>query len=91
MRLIFRQHAMARMFERQIDVADARTVLETGTAIMSYQEDTPYPSKLTLGWIRREPLHVLSAESVETGETIVITAYRPDPDLWTADFTSKRK
>ena len=32
------------------------------------------------------PLHVVAAENVESGETIVITAYEPDREEWEQDF-----
>ena len=42
-RLIFRVHAVRRMFERGISEEDVRAVLATGETIESYPSDTPYP------------------------------------------------
>lgn len=44
--LVFRVHAIKRMFQRQISKDDVRHVLETGEAIEAYPHDTPYPSRL---------------------------------------------
>ncbi|MCH7539467.1 MAG: DUF4258 domain-containing protein [Proteobacteria bacterium] len=78
------------MFQRKISVADVRHVLETGEVIESYPEDAPYPSRLLLGWSGTRPLHVVVADNVETGESIVITVYEPDPASWGRDFRRRK-
>ena len=47
--LVFRIHAIQRMFERSVTRADVREVLATGEVIEQYPDDTPYPSRLILG------------------------------------------
>lgn len=88
--LIFRVHAIQRMFERQITIEDVRGVLETGETIERYPDDTPYPSRLVLGWRGRRPLHVVAADVVERDEIVVITVYEPDQALWGPDFRRRR-
>jgi hypothetical protein len=88
--LIFRIHALQRMFERSITVADVQAVVTTGEVIRAYPDDTPYPSQLLLGWIGPRPLHVVIAENAPDNEYIVVTAYEPDPAQWEADFKRKR-
>ena len=88
--LVFRVHAIKRMFQRRISKDDVRHVLETGATIETYPHDTPYPSRLVLGWGDARPLHVVAAENAETGETIVITAYEPDPEEWERDFKRRK-
>lgn len=78
------------MFQRKISVADVRHVLETGEVIESYPEDAPYPSRLLLGWSGTRPLHMVVADNVETGESIVITVYEPDPASWGRDFRRRK-
>jgi hypothetical protein len=39
--LIFRLHAVRRMFERRITVEDVRTAVESGETIEQYPDDTP--------------------------------------------------
>ena len=90
-RLVFRVHAIERMFERQIDVADVREILTNGESIESYPEDTPYPSRLVLGWCRGRPLHVVVADNAEERETIVITVYEPDLGQWEPGFRRRRQ
>jgi hypothetical protein len=78
------------MFARGIRTPDVEFVLANGETIEEYPDDTPYPSRLILGWVRGRPLHVVAAENRAGGETIVITAYEPDPTQWNAEY-SRRK
>ena len=88
--LVFRVHAVQRMFQRHISVADVRSVLDSGEELEAHPSDQPFPSRLLLGWCRRRPLHVVVAQNDADGETIVITAYEPDPALWDEGFTRRR-
>ena len=90
-RLVFRVHAVQRMSERKITERDVRDILYGGEAIEAYPDDTPYPSRLVLGWCRGRPLHVVAAENAEAQETIVITVYDPDPTLWEPGFRQRRR
>lgn len=89
MKLVFRVHALLRMFERQISTDDVRDTIEHGEVIKEYPDDMPYPSRLILRWLGERPLHVVAASNQADDETIIITAYEPDPDQWTDDFRSK--
>jgi hypothetical protein len=51
-KILFRVHALQRMFERRVSNADVRAALESGEAIEDYPKDTPYPSQLLLAWIK---------------------------------------
>ena len=88
-RVVFRVHALARMFERRITVEDVRAVLARGETIQVYAEDAPYPSRLVLGWRGTRPLHVVVAEDSDAGILIVVTAYEPDPVMWNDGFKRK--
>lgn len=89
--LVFRIHAIRRMVERHITVADVREVLESGEVIEAYPDDTPYPSRLVLGWRGVRPIHVVAAENRNTDETIIITTYEPGADQWEAGFRRRRR
>jgi Domain of unknown function (DUF4258) len=89
-RLVFRVHAIERMFRRRISEEDVRHVLTSGEEIESYPEDTPYPSRLVLGWRGSRPIHVVAAEDDERGRTFVITVYEPTPGHWEPDFRRRR-
>lgn len=88
-KLTFRTHAVERMFQRNIDVNDVRSALETGEVIEAYPDDLPYPSYLLLGRSENRPLHIVAAD-VDYSETIIITVYEPNPNLWSADLKRRR-
>ena len=88
-RLVFRVHALQRMFERGIKVEDVRSVVTDGEVIQTYLEDKPYPSRLVLGWRGPRPIHTVIAEDTEAGILIVVTAYEPDPTQWDEGFKRK--
>ena len=88
--LVFRVHALQRMFRRGISEADVKQVLETGEAIEDYPEDRPYPSRLILGFTAGHPIQIVVADNHQAQETIVIIVYEPDPKRWDATFRRRR-
>ncbi len=90
LKIIFRLHAIQRMFERDISsVADLRGVLAEGETIEEYSNDFPNPTRLILGWIDNAPVHIAVSENRKANETIIVTVYTPDPAQWTDDFRSR--
>jgi hypothetical protein len=79
------------MAERGVTVDDIRTVLAQGEIVEDYPNDTPYPSRLMLGWVTGRPLHVVATHAAPGGEIIVITVYEPDAARWDSDFKRRRK
>jgi len=88
--LTFRIHALRQMFQRRISDSDVRELLGLGIIIEEYPDDTPYPSCLVSGIINSRPLHVVMAYNNVDREAIVITAYEPDPNVWSDQFTRRR-
>ena len=88
--LVFRAHALQRMFLRKISEEDVRYVLNHGEMIENYLDDEPYPN-LILGWLYSRPIHVVAADNVEEKETIIITAYEPDTHRWEMDFKRRKQ
>ncbi len=89
-RFVYRVHAVQRMFEREIKRSVVESVIQSGTTIESYPEDTPYPSRLVLGWDRDRPIHVVVADNLHDEETVVITVDQPDPMRWDASFSRRQ-
>ncbi len=89
-RLIFRVHAIQRMFERGIPAKKVRQGLEAGDVIEDYSTEMPEPSRLILGFQGKRPFHVVASENTERNEVTVITVYIPDPDKWKKDFRSRK-
>jgi hypothetical protein len=54
-RLVFRVHAIQRMYQRSITEEEVRIVIKTGETIEDYPADFPYPSRLVLGGTARDP------------------------------------
>jgi len=90
-RLVFRVHAITRMFERGVSAEEVRVALESGETIETYPDDLPYPSRLVLGQSRGRPIHVVVADNTERDEAIVVTVYEPDAALWDCDFRRRRR
>lgn len=90
-RIVYRIHAIKRMFQRGISPASVRRVLETGEIIETYPEDTPYASRLMLGWAGSRPLHVVVADDPQAQEVIVITVYEPNPNEWEPGFRRRKQ
>jgi hypothetical protein len=85
-KIVFRVHAILRMFERRIEEEDVQHVLKDGEVIEDYPMDKPYPSRLILGWCGSRPIHVVAADNHDDKETIVITAYEPESNKWDPTF-----
>ncbi len=88
--LVFRVHALRRMFERSVTVSEVAEIVQRGETIARYPRDRPYPSRLVLGWSGGRALHLVAADDPDGDLTIVITVYQPDPAIWLPDFRSRR-
>ena len=88
--IIFSGHAIRQMVQRSIAKNDVLEVIRNGEVIIDYPDDTPYPSCLMLGFVRKNPIHVVFASDWENRTGIVVTAYIPDSNVWTENFTSRR-
>ena len=88
--LEFRLHAVERMFEREISVADVEEIIRSGKVIEDYPHDAPYPSCLMLGVVRGRSLHVVVAKDEEFKRAIVVTVYQPDAEQWEPGFERRK-
>lgn len=89
-RLVFRVHAIQRMFQRTISAEEVKQVLTVGETIETYATDKPFPSRLILGWSGARPLHVVAADDEQSGETIIVTVYQPNLDEWEQGFKRRK-
>ena len=89
-RVVFRVHAIQRMYQRSISEPEVRHVITTGEIVEDYPDDTPYPSRLVPGWHGQRPLHVVVADNADDKENIVITVYEPDLTEWESDFKRRK-
>ena len=86
---VYREHAIQRMFERDIFEIDVENTIRNGEIIEEYLDDKPYPSFLVLGLNDGKPLHVVFAKNHEENEIIIITAYCPDKNKWSDDYKKR--
>lgn len=57
--------------------------VKNGEVIENYPDDKPFPSCLINGFNQEgEPIHTVWAYNEQKRLTILITVYRPDPNLW---------
>lgn len=89
--IIYRIHAIQRMFERRVSEENVRQVLGSGEMIEDYSDEMPFPSRLMLGRRGERPLHVVMAENTKEGELVVITVYEPDSSQWKSGFKGRKK
>ena len=89
--IIFRLHAVQRMFERKISPGNVRQILESGELIEDYSDDMPAPGGLMLGKRGNHPIHVVMTENSKNDEIIVITAYEPAPGKWKPGFRDRKE
>lgn len=88
--LVFSVYDLEQMFERTVSVDDVRGVLAQGETIEDYPNDTPYPSRLVLGFAGTCPLHVMAADNAAGNETIIVTVYKPDLLHWQTDWKTRK-
>ncbi len=88
--LVFRIHAIQRMFERKISEESVKQVLQSGEMIEDYSDEMPRPGGLMLGKRGNRPLHVVMTENERDDELIVITVYEPKLSHWKTGFKARK-
>ena len=89
--IVYRLHAIQRMFERQVSVDNVRQVLQSGQIIEDYTDEMSTPGGLISRKPGQRPLHVVMAENTPEGELVVITVYQPDPAHWKPGFRDRKE
>jgi len=90
--IVFTQHAFTRMFAREIHPLLVKQAIRRGEVIVSYPEDTPYPSFLMLYHQKQNrALHIVVGFDGSIETCYIVTAYWPNPNLWSGDFRTRRQ
>lgn len=89
-KILYRAHAVQRMFEREISPLKVRKALESADVIEDYSSEMPEPSRLIMGFQGKRPFHIVTSENPETETITVVTVYIPDPNKWKKDSRSRR-
>lgn len=90
-RILYLPHAIRQMSrpDRMISHEEVAMVIEKGKIIEDYPEDTRGHSCLMLGWGQAgRPIHVVCTPKDDY--LAIITAYIPNPELWSGDYSSRR-
>ena len=87
--VVFRVHAIQRMFEREISVKSVKKILETGEIIEDYSAEMPEPGRLIMGYQGNRPIHLVLSENTKDNQVIIVTVYIPGPDRWKKDHRSR--
>ena len=83
--MVFTEHLLTRMRQRQIKLDDIKYTIETGKIIEQYPDDYPFPSCLING----DNMHIVC--SVGEGRLYIITAYRPSLEKWEAGGSIRKE
>lgn len=90
--ILFLPHALEQMAspERRITRAEVKDVVYSGEMIENYPNDPRGHSCLLSGLTSSgRPIHVVCAPKEDY--LVVITAYPPDPERWSEDFSMRKK
>jgi len=75
----------------QITDQEVYEAVKNGKVIEEYPNDRPYTSVLVFGKTNsKRPIHIVCAFDAENNQTIIITVYHPDPNVWD-DFQRRKK
>ena len=88
----YRIHATRRIFQRDIHESDVELVLRIGKIIEQYDDDFPLPSVLICGRTStNRALHLVIGVNKPEQKLVIITAYEPDSNKWTNNFSRRTK
>ena len=89
-KIIFRVHAVQRMFERNISAKKVSQAIQSGETIEDYSAEMSEPSRLILSFQGKRPFHMVTSENLEENTITIITVYNPDPNNWKKDFRTRQ-
>ena len=85
-------HAAFELAQDRIDETELLAATRNGEVIEDYLTLKPCPACLVLGRaFPGQPIHAVWAYAATDARAILVTAYRPDPDLWSTDFRQRVK
>lgn len=83
------KHCLERMQERDINIDDVESCLQTGKIIEDYPDDFSHPSCLIFGYTKENKiLHIVVDSNSDT--IFFITAYFPDTDKFEKDLKTRK-
>ena len=90
LKILWTQHCLQRMQERDISRLDVKNGIATGEIIEDYPDDYPNPSCLIFGYnVNGHILHIVAG--CDNINIYIITAYYPDTKKFENDLKTRRK
>lgn len=85
-------HAYDRLADYGVTTLDIESGIAAAVEVEDYPDYHKGPSVLVLQYdLNGQPIHVVwGIEKGTTTPAVVVTAYRPDPTLWSSDFRSRK-
>lgn len=88
--IVITKHGKNRLVEREISVDDIMYAIAHGEIIKQYEDDKPLPSCLVLSSnVAGRSIHIVISHDEDF--LYLITAYYPDPELWSDDFKTRKE
>lgn len=76
-------HADEEMRKDNLKLGDVHFSVMNGKILETYPDDLPFPSCLIYGrTFEKDPVHSVWGYDEKTEIAVLITVYRPDPELW---------
>jgi Domain of unknown function (DUF4258) len=88
-RIYWTYHVSMRLLARRIGREEILAAVDGYEVIESYPDDKYLPNYLVLARMAADAFHVLFAADVDGPNVRIVTAYRPDPGVWTADLRKR--
>ena len=89
--ILYSDHAVLRMFERNITEEEVEVVIKSGETIENYPKDKPYPSCLKYKKLGLKPIHVVVAVDDSKNTYHVVSVYIPDLVRFEIDYRTRKK
>jgi hypothetical protein len=85
------RHGFRELAADDIDLEDVLSATGAAVLVEDYPTGRMEPSVLILQRDRIGPIHVMWGVPKATGTpAVLVTAYRPDPERWSPDFTRRK-
>ena len=89
-RILWTYHVNLRLRGRFVPRQTILDAVDSYQIVESYPDDKYLPSYLVLGRSAGDAIHVLFATDIRADNVRVVTAYRPTPNEWEDDLTTRR-
>ena len=91
-KILWSVHAVKKLRIEGLRKTRVEDSLKTCELIEDYsQEGRPLPDCLVLGFIDKDPVHIVVAIDVAFDRILIVTVYRPSTERWENDWKTRKK